>query len=177
MGTRRPPPALSRPASLLRIASTKQSPVHYGASLMWVEVGIWTGLCFECTYLLNPIFGGGDILPCSSPHACYRCRCDFASRRCPLWRLQALVRLPRRALLALFEAALVLPQQLEVSTEAEKSGTAVFLAIIFGPGHQHVSSRGALQAFACRRVGTQGFRPRPPMGTYATTCLRNLRRP
>ena len=69
--------------------------------------------------------------------ACYRCRCDFASRRCPLWRLQALVRLPRRALLALFEAALVLPQQLELSTEAEKSGTAAFLAIIFGPGHQH----------------------------------------
>jgi|TARA_B110000971_G_scaffold58077_1_gene59214 hypothetical protein len=40
--------------------------------------------------------------------------------------------------LALFKAALVLPQQLEVSTEAEKSGAATFLAIIFGPGHQHV---------------------------------------
>ena len=34
----------------------------------------------------------------------------------------------------LLEAALVLPQQLEVSTEAEKSGTAAFLATIFGPG-------------------------------------------
>ena len=40
--------------------------------------------------------------------------------------------------LALFKAALVLPQQLEVGTEAEKSGEAALLATIFGPRHQHV---------------------------------------
>ena len=45
---------------------------------------------------------------------------------------------PREGRFVVLESVLGVRQQLEVSTEAEKSGAATFLAIIFGPGHQHV---------------------------------------
>ena len=45
---------------------------------------------------------------------------------------------PRGERFAVQESELGVRQQLEISTEAEKSGEAALVAIIFGPGHQHV---------------------------------------
>ena len=86
------------------------------------------GSITECTSFLNRIVGGGDILPCSSPHACYRCRCDFASRRCPLWQLQALVRPPRRALFGAVQSGLGLAS----AAGGKYGGRKVLRGNIFG---------------------------------------------
>ena len=45
---------------------------------------------------------------------------------------------PREGRFVVQESVLGVRQQLEVSTEAEKSVEAAPLATIFGPGHQHV---------------------------------------